>query len=679
MTHYDSVSRITTVIAMIIAIIVITAVPAAYYAISYQYNAGSINADAELTASSVEGLVKDNPTMWRFEEIRLQELLQHRHNRNIPKAWLIRDSQGNIVAQVSDYISPPFMSRSHEIYDAGMPVASIEVSQSLLPLLMQTTLVSIFSFAIGMAIFFVLHTLPLKALRQAEDALWKKERYQRALLDNFPFMVWLKDTEGRFLAVNQMFVQSYGLHDANDMQGKSDFDIASHDRAERYQAEDRAVLLSRQQKIVEVEIDFQGVLKWFETYRAPVIDEKGELHGTVGFSRDITDRKESEKEHMRIEKLESLGVLAGGIAHDFNNIITGIMGNISFAQMFLDPSHKAFKLLTEAEKAAVRASELARQLLTFSRGGEPVKKIVSLQHLVHETVSLMLRGSKVKAVVEMPDSIHAIEADEGQISQAFNNVIINAMQAMPGGGTLTIAAQNETVDDMNALALLPGAYVRITFGDEGCGISDTDLTRIFDPYFSTKMTGRGLGLASVYSIVKRHGGHINVSSMVDKGTTFNIYLPSLGETYSKHETDTTPQLVGDHKGRSILVMDDEKLIRDLAGEMLTYLGYQVTTCVNGEEAISHYEAARASGAPFSAVIMDLTIPGGMGGKETAEQILAIDPEARLIVSSGYSHDPIMADYKTFGFGGAVAKPYNITELGQVLSSLLQEVNTMLGK
>ncbi len=389
----------------------------------------------------------------------------------------------------------------------------------------------------------------------------------------------------------------------------------------------------------------------------------------IGTHTDITDRKEHEKEQLKIEKLESLGVLAGGIAHDFNNILTGIMGNISFALMFLDPIHKSHKRLIEAEKASVRAGELAQQLLTFARGGEPIKKVVSVKHLIHESVSLVLRGSNVKGIVDLPDSLYAIEADEGQINQVFNNIIINATQAMPGGGTLTVTACNKKLDIKNELVLPAGMYIRISFADEGCGISADDLKKIFDPYFTTKSAGNGLGLASAHSIVSRHGGDISATSIVGKGTMLTIYLPSTGKTCPGQQAETAIQAANNFQGASILLMDDEEIIRELTSEMLEYLGYQVKTCVDGAEAVALYKAARESGTPFAVVIMDLTIPGGMGGKEAAQQILAIDPVACLIVSSGYSNDPIMADYKTYGFSAAVAKPYDMTEFCRLLGSL----------
>lgn len=398
--------------------------------------------------------------------------------------------------------------------------------------------------------------------------------------------------------------------------------------------------------------------------------EDGKPLRMIGTHTDITDRKAHEKEQLKIEKLESLGVLAGGIAHDFNNILTGVMGNISLAQIYLDPTHRSYKPLVEAEKASVRATELAYQLLTFARGGEPVKKVVSVNNLVNETNTLVLHGSNVKGIVDIPDSIHAIEADEGQMSQVFHNIIINAAQAMPGGGTLTITAQNESLDAANTIALPAGDYIRITFADQGCGISDGDLKKVFDPYFTTKSTGNGLGLASAHSIISRHGGHIAANSVTGRGTTFTIHLPSIGRSYPKLQSDSVMQTSGNHSGGSILVMDDEELIRYMSTEMLYFLGYQATTCVDGAETITRYKAAMEAGEPFSAVIMDLTIPGGMGGKEAAEQILALDPKACLIVSSGYSNDPVMSDYKKYGFSAAVAKPYKISELGQLLNSML---------
>ncbi|MDR3629110.1 MAG: PAS domain S-box protein [Desulfocapsaceae bacterium] len=401
-----------------------------------------------------------------------------------------------------------------------------------------------------------------------------------------------------------------------------------------------------------------------------VFSLKGVKH-LITIVRDITEHKIHQEEQLKIEKLESLGTLAGGIAHDFNNILTGIMGNISFAKVLLDTSHQSFKLLSDAEKATMRAGQLAHQLLTFSRGGKPIKKVVSLRYLVHEAVSLVLHGSNVKEIIDIPDSIHAFEADEGQISQVLNNIIINATQAMPEGGTLTITARNEFLSEGNTLSLSPGTYICLTLADQGCGIPYDNLLRIFDPYFTTKPSGNGLGLASAYSIVNRHGGHIDVSSEVGEGTTFTIHLPSIGKVYKEYQPYIQGQIPDRHTDGSILVMDDDETVRDIAAAMLTHLGYAITTCADGEQAVEFYKTSQESGNPFSIVILDLTIPGGLGGKQAAEQILSFCPKACLIVSSGYSNDPIMSNYREYGFSGAIAKPYDIHKFKEVLTEVAQ--------
>ncbi len=505
--------------------------------------------------------------------------------------------------------------------------------------------------------------------KQTELANARLLLQQRAILNNLPMMAWLKDSESHLEMVNEQYAKVCG-RTAEDCIGKTDLELFPMEMAKMYIADDREVCHTGQRKQSEEQITTSDGTKWHLTYKTPLFDELGRVAGTTGIALDISDRKAHEIEELKVQKLESLGVLAGGIAHDFNNILAGIIGNISLAKMFIDDTHKSHNALVGAEKASVRATELARQLLTFARGGEPVKKVVSPQHLVNESMSLVLHGSNVKGIVDIPDSIHAIEADEGQISQVFHNIIINATQAMPGGGALTVSARNVTLSDNNIMALTPGTYTCLTFTDEGCGIPDAYLNKIFDPYFTTKVSGNGLGLASSHSIITKHGGHISASSIVDRGTTFTIHLPSIGETISGYQSEFVTQTSIDHSGGSILVMDDEEMIRELATGMLEEIGYQVTTCNDGTAAIRYYKAARESGAPFSAVIMDLTIPGGIGGKEAAEAILAVDPTARLIVSSGYSNDPIMSDYSTYGFAGAIAKPYRICELAQILRSSL---------
>lgn len=387
---------------------------------------------------------------------------------------------------------------------------------------------------------------------------------------------------------------------------------------------------------------------------------------------DITEREMLRNELIKMQKLESIGVLAGGIAHDFNNILTGVIGNLSYARQLVALEHVASPPLAAAEKAAKRATELTRQLLTFARGGEPVKKVVAVRHLIEEAMALMLRGTNVRGEIRVDEDIRAIEADEGQIAQVLHNVIINAVQAMPAGGILRVEAGNMRLDATRTIALPAGEYVRIAITDEGCGIPEEIQERIFDPYFTTKEFGSGLGLASAYSIMTRHGGSISIDSAGIRGTLCTLLLP----VTEKPLPVESPQTVGwqaAERGRlqhAILVMDDEQSIRDLSTTMLGHMGYTVHTCEDGEAAVRMYEEARAKGEGYAVVLMDLTIPGGMGGLEASRRILALDKDACLVVSSGYCQDPVMADYRTHGFAGVLAKPYTMAELEQAVASVL---------
>lgn len=387
---------------------------------------------------------------------------------------------------------------------------------------------------------------------------------------------------------------------------------------------------------------------------------------------DITERELLRNELIKMQKLESIGVLAGGIAHDFNNILTGIMGNLSYARLLIDPDHPAEPPLEAAEQASRNAAALTRQLLTFAKGGEPVKEVVAVERLVTEAATLMLRGTNVRAKIQIASDVRAIEADTGQISQVLNNVAINAVQAMPDGGVLRFEADNLQLEEGNPMALAAGAYVRMIITDQGCGIPEAILGRVFDPYFSTKETGSGLGLASAYSIVTRHGGHIGLDPGEERGTVCTILLPASDKLPLVPDIVEAPAVPADRscKHQSILVMDDEVTIRTLAATMLQYMGYEVRTCADGKEALDLYASARTTGQPYAAVLMDLTIPGGMGGLETARHLLALDPEACLIVSSGYSHDPVLAHYPSHGFTAMLTKPYSVTELEQTLQRAL---------
>jgi PAS domain S-box-containing protein len=381
--------------------------------------------------------------------------------------------------------------------------------------------------------------------------------------------------------------------------------------------------------------------------------------------RDVTDQKRAEQELLRIEKLESTGILAGGIAHDFNNILTAILGNISLARFHTEAGTKVFERLASAEKAALRARSLTHQLLTFAKGGEPIKKAVVITDIVRDSCEFALRGSNVRYEISAPDDLWTVEVDPGQINQVINNLVINADHAMPDGGLIKVELENTTTCPADRNRDRPARHVRISIADSGVGIVQEFLPKIFDAYFTTKEQGSGLGLATAFSIVKNHRGDIRVESEPGRGTIFHIYLPAVQGPGS--EEAPKEELVRG-KGR-ILLMDDEESIRQVAGDLLMLLGYSVEVARDGSEAIEVFSRARESADPFDAVIMDLTVPGGMGGREAVKRILKMDPHAKVIVSSGYSNDPVMAEHEKFGFRGVVVKPFSAEELSKALHGL----------
>lgn len=399
---------------------------------------------------------------------------------------------------------------------------------------------------------------------------------------------------------------------------------------------------------------------------APILDESGCTTGTVFAFKDITDQKKIEQELLRSEKLESVGVLAGGIAHDFNNILTAIISSIALAKLKISAESDLHNILVDTEKAAFRAKHLTQQLLTFSKGGAPVTRSVSVSELVRDTADFALKGSGVKFIYSIPENIWDVEVDDAQISQVINNIVLNAKQAMPDGKRINIDLKNIKISAASDTALEQGRYVRISIKDYGMGIPDKHLDRIFDPYFTTKQNGSGLGLSTCYSIITRHNGNISVHSSLGEGTVFDIYLPATERRARKRKADPRKTLKG--TGR-ILILDDDEEILAVTDKLLTVLGYNVTCVKNGNDAIRKYVEKMGSSESFDVVIMDLIITGGMGGKETVRRLRKIDKNIKAIVSSGYSNDPVMSNYRDFGFDAVLAKPYRLEELTNTLKEL----------
>lgn len=407
-----------------------------------------------------------------------------------------------------------------------------------------------------------------------------------------------------------------------------------------------------------------------------ILDDEGRRHGCITVLRDITQQKKAKDELLKAVKLSPISLLAGGIAHDFNNMLTAILGNISMVRIDLEDGDKNNTKLVAAENAALQAKSLTKQLLTFSKGGTPVLEVTTVSEMVDECAQFILRGSNVKCTVERDDDLWAVDADKAQISQVVNNLIINADQAMPEGGKIDIRMRNLRLGHAEVPALDSGEYVCIEVKDEGTGIAPKDLKRIFEPYFTTKENGNGLGLASSYSIINSHKGTITADSAISVGSAFRVYLPKSHAPIDspkpvKKKTEKGKEKIHRGKGR-ILVMDDMEAMMMVAGEILTVLGYDVEYSTNGEEAIQVYKEAKDSGNAFDAVVFDLTVPGGMGGEEAANILIQYDSDLIAIASSGYTTSNVMSDYKNSSFKAVVPKPYRIKEMSDALNDVLNE-------
>ena len=496
----------------------------------------------------------------------------------------------------------------------------------------------------------------IEALQASQADLRDSQELFSMFMDNINGAIYLRDLEGKYLFANK-YAEKYLF--GTKWEGKTIHDIFNPDEIHLVEQENEIIL---QQKMIDKEdyITYKNGKKRTVHSIKFRIDrpDKDPLIG--GIALDITDQKVLEEEIMKIQKLESLGILAGGIAHDFNNILTSILGNLSLLKYDINPDSEQFDSLNEVEKATFRAKDLTNQLLTFSKGGAPIKEAADLKELIQESVNFVLRGSKVKCVFDLAENLSAVEIDRGQINQVINNIVINADQAMPAGGELMVKAVNYIRDDHSNLPLLPGNYIELSFQDTGLGIPIKLQSKIFDPFFTTKIKGTGLGLATSFSIIKRHGGLLTFTSISNEGTTFFVYLPSSVMQSTEPPKILTPLQVPHHY--RILVMDDEETVLKTISMMLKKLKCNSFLTRDGIEAISVVGEEFAVGRGFDAVILDLTIPGGIGGLETLRKIRELDPTIFAIVSSGYSTDPVMANYQKHGFDYAIPKPFTVEDL-----------------
>ncbi|TAJ45532.1 ABC transporter substrate binding protein [Methanofollis fontis] len=481
------------------------------------------------------------------------------------------------------------------------------------------------------------------------------------------------DTAGNILLINRAAEVITGWSDA-EARGKALSEVLRiFDEKSRTPVADPVRKVMLENAIVEIPDDTvlirrDGTERLIADSAAPVRGSDSRILGVVIVFRDVTGARHAEEERIRNQKLESVGLLAGGIAHDFNNFLMAVLGNLQIAMDGVDPEEERFGYLREAESALFRARDLTTQLLTFARGGAPVRQSRRLEEMIRETATFTLRGSHTRASCEIDENLWPVDVDIGQISQVVQNLVLNASQAMPDGGTVTIRARNRDLTD-EVPDLPAGRYVAVEVIDTGVGIASQNLQRIFDPYFTTRPDGRGLGLSSCLSIVRKHDGTIEVSSTPGEGTTFTVYLPATEKPPIIEESEID-DLAMTERGR-VLVMDDEHHIRDVITVMLEKRGFSVDAVPDGETAITAYQRAIAEGKPYNSVILDLTVPGGMGGREAIFRLKELDPSVRAIVSSGYSQDPVMAEYEAFGFAAAIQKPFRMSDLVATLDRLAQ--------
>ena len=503
--------------------------------------------------------------------------------------------------------------------------------------------------------------------KMGEEALRNEKLLSEEYINSLPGLFYVFD-EKRFARWNSEW---------NRITGYSDEELSGMYGTDFFEGEDRTLISNRMLRVFRegvgeaeaklVAKDGRRISYYFTGLRKKL---RGKEH-LIGLGIDISKQKLMQEELLKAKKLESLGVLAGGIAHDFNNLMSAVVGNISLARTEMRPGSKGFKNLVEAEKASIQTKALTSRLITFSKGGRPVREAVSIGDLVKNSVDSSLKGSDIGCIFSVPDDILQVEVDEEQMKQVIHNITTNAQEAMAEQGTINVSCGNIIIGEKDTLNLKDGKYVKISVEDQGAGIPEEDLINIFDPYFSTKemgtQKGMGLGLAVSDSIVKQHDGVITVESKLGTGTTFSIYLPAsekeiVGETPVKKPA---PEISAT-QGEKILVMDDEAVVRDVSNALLTHLGYEVEVAVDGVEAIELYKKAMASEKLFDTVILDLTNKVGMGGAETMVNLLEIDPDVKAIVATGYSNDPIMSNFREHGFRGALPKPFTLDQLKTAL-------------
>ena len=663
-TAHD-VIRITNQLASILIAVIALILPAAYFTLSFEYIRGNMDAEALLYSREIQELVAENPTLWQFEEIRIQGLLQ-KYKPEVPEIYRVRDHQGRLAAEFLQIVRQPIISQRYDLYDAGNVAGTLEISRSLFPTVIQTLWVFAGCLLLGALTLFGLRAFPLRAVKQAYQSLEESEdRYHRLFESVSDAVFVVNPGTDRIIEVNDTAATLYGYTRSDFLQMRfADLSIQDDAPPDHHgdivQREGLQFQRRHDGTVIPVELSLRSFV-WK--------DQEVQIFAV----RDVSDRIRLEEEQKKFQeilsrkdKMEAVGLLSGGIAHDFNNLLMGIQGYTSLMMMEITDDNPHYEMLQAIETQVQSGASLTRQLLGFAQGGRYHVKTTDLNELIKETVAMFSRTRKeIQIHEDYVEDIWNVDVDRGQMEQVLLNVFLNAWQAMPMGGDLYLATGNVRLDAdyVEPHECAPGAYVKVSITDTGVGMDENTRKRIFDPFFTTRRKGRGtgLGLASAYGIVKGHGGFINVYTEINQGTSFHIYLPASQGKVLTEEKETAALTPG-HE--TILVVDDEEIILDATRRMLEGLGYHVFAARDGLEAMEVFRAEE-----IDLVILDMIMPG-MSGSELFEQMKSLKADVRAILASGYSLNGPAAEIMMKGVRDFLQKPYMIDELSQKIRGVL---------
>jgi PAS domain S-box-containing protein len=634
--------------------------PALYIVFAANGMSRAMEAETHFLARQVERIIHDRPDLWEYETLRLAEITGQSSFDGDPTSRDILDMKGSQLAGNGVVTPAPRLHLAVPIFDSGREAARLVADRSLRPLLFRGLLLGIVSQLLAVVAMFLLRAMPMRFIDGLLEELNDERRKSEAILQAIQEGVIAVDSQDRIIRLNPVAESLLGVTNVQAAGVALGTVYKTSRVAHQGLVSERTVLHCP-----------DGRRCTLEEREFPIPLPGTAEPGRVILFRDITEEVQSETEVLRARQIDSLGVLAGGIAHDFNNFLGAIMGNVSLAKEMLGAESDITERLGTAISAAERARQISNRLLAFAKGGEPSRVVLDPRALAKEAAAFVLQGSGVLCSFNFPPGLWCVEGDAGLLSQVINNVVINAKQAMGDHGNLRIQGENAEIAARQIPYVAEGRFVILHVEDSGPGIPESIRHRIFEPYFTTKESGSGLGLASAYKIMKAHGGNIFVESSSLGGAHFLLYLPASDRR--PQEAPPEPARVASTQGGRILVMDDDPIILDTCRQILEHYGFKVTTSPEGRRASAAYAKAMDSGTPFDVVILDLTVPGGLGGRETAKLILDRDPKALIIASSGYSDDPIMARPTDFGFKTAIPKPYSAPELLRCVQGQLEEV------